>query len=151
MSHAIIKLHECYLEVVTENSKNDHNELKKDDNMPDNNVQRSIGDDCEDTAELILERDGCYNIEQGLVSVDAQLPVDKYIPCQAHVDCETENKGNREKNLEQLNVIIPTCEEHEETFTDRVENNQHIKAAITINTKQEDLQNISTPFRARVP
>lgn len=194
MSHAIIKLHECYLEVVTENSKNDHNGLKKD-----NNVQRSIGDDCEDTAELIIEQNGSYNIEQGLVGVDTQLPVDKCIAFQAHVDCETDNKGNREKNVEHLNVIIPTCkilgqrtivkefrdaeklcnvdvtecehertnamsskkeskkvgevpcEEHEETFTDRVENNQHIEAAITINTKQEDLQNISTPFRARVP
>ena len=95
MSHVIIKLHECYLEVVTENSKNDHIGLKKEGIFADNNVQRSIGDDCEDTAKL---------------RVDTQLPVDKCIALQAHVDCETENKGNRGKNLEQLNVIIPICE-----------------------------------------
>ena len=98
MSHAIIKLHECYLEVVTENSKNDHNGLKKHDIMPDNNVQRSIGDDCEDTAELRLEWDGRYSTDQRLLSVDTQLPVDKYIAFQANVDGETENKGNMEKN-----------------------------------------------------
>ena len=93
MSHAIIKLHECYLEVVIENSKYDYNGLKKEGIDKNNSIQRSIGDDCEDTAKLRLERDGCYNIEQGLLSVDTQLPVDKYIPCQAHVDCETEIKG----------------------------------------------------------
>ena len=81
MSHAIIKLNECYLEVVIENSKYDYNGLKKERIDKDNSIQRSIGDDCADPTKLIIERDGCYNTEQGLVSVDAQLPVDKYIPC----------------------------------------------------------------------
>ena len=110
MSHAIIKLHEWYLEVITGSSKNDYNGLEKEGIDIDSSIQRSKGDDCADPTKLILERDGCYNIEQGLLSVDTQLPVDKYIPCQAHVDYETENKGDREKNSEQLNVIIPTCE-----------------------------------------
>ena len=107
------------------------------------------------------------------------------------MDCETENDVNRERNLEPLNVIIPTCkilgqrtivkefedaeklcnvdvtecehertnamsskkeskrggevrcEEYEVIFTDRVENNEHIEASITINTEQKDSQNIS--------
>ena len=172
------------MNVITESSKNYYNGLKKERTDTDNSIQRSISDDCEDTAELRLERDGRYSTDQGLLSVDTQLPVDKYIAFQAHVDCETENKGNREKNLEQLNVINPTCEiqgqrtivkefgdaeklcnlgvteyehegtkaasskkelkkggevpcgESEETFTGRVDSDEYIRAAITVDVEK---------------
>ena len=43
------------------------------------------------------------------------------------------------------------CEKEEETFTDRVDSDEDIRAAITIHAEQKDSQDISTPFTARVP
>ena len=43
------------------------------------------------------------------------------------------------------------CGESEEIFTGRVDSDEYIRAAITVNVEKNDSQDISTPFRARVP